>query len=106
MELPRTARKPFEVPVTATLPDNSPATVTGASFALCGHGGPTDDTVWTPATAYNSSTGVASGVVADADADDLTGALVVSVARCELWGLPTSPQGVDPWFIETVERLG
>lgn len=103
MELPRTASKPFEVTVTAALPDGTPATVTGASFALCEHGGPTDATVWTPATTWAAPK--ATGRIKGPDSTDATAGLVATTARPELWGLPTSPQAVDPFFVETIEVL-
>jgi hypothetical protein len=101
MELPRTARKPVEVDVVATLPNGSPATVTGVRFAFCDHGGPTSATAWTDGS-YNAPTG--GIVLAGRDAASTGGALVLTVARAELWGLPvTGSTTVDPWYIETVE---
>lgn len=103
MELPRTARKPVEVDVAASLPNGAPATLTGVRFALCDHGGPTAATAWITGT-YNAPVGGAT--LCGPDATDQTGAstLVMTAARAELWGLPVSATGtVDPWYIDTVE---
>lgn len=108
MLLPRTARKTVKVDVDTRDADGVPVELTGVQFAYCGHGGPDDTTDWTNAADYvgptESAPGVATAVLAGRDAATLTGALVLTVARAELWGLPvTGSTSADPWFIDTVE---
>ncbi len=107
MLLPRTARKRVEVDVVATQANGQPAVLTDVRFAFCDHGGPTASTVWFDGD-YTAPSGSLPGVGAltlvGRDATDKTGALELTVARAELWGLPiTGSSTADPWFIDTIE---
>lgn len=108
MLLPRTARKTVKVDVDSRDADGTPVALTGVRFAFCDHGGPVTATVWIDAAAYVGPTetapGVATAILAGRDAELLTGALVLTDARAELWGLPvTGGTSRDPWYIDTVE---
>jgi hypothetical protein len=104
VELPRIARKPVEVDVTATLPNHDPATISGVECALCDHGGPTPDTVWVPA-AYNTGTRVGGITLIGREAADKSNGLVLTMARAGLWAKPTGTAAVDAGFIDTIEGL-
>lgn len=105
MELPRIARKQVEVDVAAVLPNGDPATVTGASFAICDHGGPTAATVWLPPDDFNDVTRVALVTLAGREAANKAGALVLTMARGELWALPDNAGYLDAGFVDTLEGL-
>jgi hypothetical protein len=107
VELPRYARKDFDVPIDVTLPDGTPATLSDVKFALCPHGGPDGTTAWQDGSLTGAvGTYVGSGTLVGRDAPDKTGdrTLELTVARAELWGLPVQGGGVlDPWYIDTIE---
>lgn len=101
MLLPRTAVKPVEVDVTMTLPNGQPGTVDGVRFCLVPHGGPTASTVWVDGQ-FNA--GVGRVTLTGRDVEPPAGALGLTRARAELWGLPVVASTTrDPWYIDTIE---
>lgn len=104
MELPRIARKPVEVTVAATLPSGAAAHPGGIEFALCDHGGPTAVSIWATGQ-YDPATDIASVVLCGREATDKSGALVLTVARAELWARPSGGAVIDAGYIDTIEGL-
>lgn len=104
MEIPRTARIPFDVDVDALLPDGEDAPLTEVRWAICDRSGPTADTVWLTAT-YDAVNDVGTAVVCGPDADDKSSALVLTVPRAQLWALPVQDGAAVPGFIDTLELL-
>ena len=91
MELTRISRKYGHIPITATLHDGNPATITGVDVALLPSGAtPDGDTAWT-ATDYTN--GEAVVLLAGPDADP-AGALVAT-ATGDLWARITDSPEVD-----------
>lgn len=85
--------------VTATLPNGSPATLTGVTVALLPpRTRPTGATTWTAAT---YAAGVATVLLAGPDADP-TGAVVVPSGGADLWIKVVDTPEVDA---ERVERI-
>lgn len=100
VRIARISRKPVEIDVVVTLPNGSPASLTAVDFALCDHGGPTRDTVW---VAGEVNGDVASVTICGPDADDLSGALVMTKPRLELWAKPANGPTIAADYIDTVE---
>ena len=100
VRIARISRKPVEVDVVVTPPSGDAATLTAVDFALCDHGGPDAQTTWV-AGAVNA--GVASVTICGPDAEDKTGALVMTKARMELWAKPANGPTIAADYIDTIE---
>lgn len=91
MELTRISRKYGHIPVTATLHDGEPATITAVTVALMLPGAtPNAATTWLPTT-YADGEAVALFVGPDADP---TGAIVAESSR-DLWARVVDTPEVD-----------
>jgi hypothetical protein len=100
VRLSRITRKPVEVDVEVTLPSGDAATLTAVDFALCTHDGPDASTTW---IAGNVEAGVATVTVCGPDAEDKTGALVMTGPRLELWARPANGPTIAADYIDTIE---
>ena len=100
MRISRITRKPVEVDLEVRLPNGDPASLTAVDFALCSHNGPDATTQWVAGTVVG---GVASVTVCGPEAADLSGALVMTKPRLELWARPANGPTIAADFIDTIE---
>jgi hypothetical protein len=92
VELTRIERQYVDIDVDATLPDGTPATLTGVDVALLPpRTSPAAGTTWTAAT---YALGVASVLLAGPDAAG-SGALVVPATGADLWIRVTDAPEID-----------
>lgn len=99
MILNRIDRQYVDIPVTATLRNGAPATLTGVDVALLPRRvSPTAATTWIPAAYAN---GTATVLLAGPDADP-AGALPVPLVGAELWIRVTDNPEVDAARVERI----
>lgn len=101
--LTRVSNEAISFPLSATNPDGTPVTITGAKVALLPkRRGPNAATVWTTAS---FAAGTVSIRLAGPDADPTGATLVVGEAGGDLWALPLGITDYNPVRIERVYLL-
>lgn len=102
--LTRVSNEAISFPLSATNPDGSPATITGAKVAILPkRRGPNAATVWTTAT---FAAGTVTVRLAGPDADPTGATLIVPEAGGDLWALPLGITDYNPVKITRIYLLG